>query len=94
MVGSPPASLGDIGGLVSVPGSGGSPEVGMATHSGVFTWRIPWRGKRVAVQGVAGSWKGLKRLSLHTCKIHLFKSYLLEPQNVTLLGNSAVEGGI
>ena len=26
----------------SIPGSGRSPEEGMATHSSILTWRIPW----------------------------------------------------
>ena len=26
----------------SIPGSGRSPDKGMATHSSILTWRIPW----------------------------------------------------
>ena len=26
----------------SIPGSGRSPEEGMATHSRILAWRIPW----------------------------------------------------
>ena len=26
----------------SIPGSGRSPEEGMATHSSILAWRIPW----------------------------------------------------
>ena len=26
----------------SIPGPGRSPEGGMATHSGILAWRIPW----------------------------------------------------
>ena len=26
----------------SIPGSGRSPEQGMATHSSILAWRIPW----------------------------------------------------
>ena len=36
---NPPANAGDAG---LVPGSGRSLEKGMATHSTVLAWRIPW----------------------------------------------------
>ena len=32
-------NVGDVG---SIPGSGRSPGEGMATHSSIFAWRIPW----------------------------------------------------
>ena len=32
-------SAGDLG---SIPGSGRSPEEGMAIHSSILAWRIPW----------------------------------------------------
>ena len=38
MVKSPPANAGDVG---SIPGSGGSPEKEMATHSSILAWEIP-----------------------------------------------------
>ena len=34
-----PANAGDMG---SIPGSGRSPGVGMATHSSIPAWEIPW----------------------------------------------------
>jgi len=34
-----PASAGDVG---AIPGLGRSPGVGMATHSSILAWRIPW----------------------------------------------------
>ena len=37
-----PASAGDIGDLGLIPGSGRSSGGGMATHSSVLAWRIPW----------------------------------------------------
>ena len=43
MVNSLPASAGDIRDTVSVPGLGRSPEEGMATHSSILAWRIPWK---------------------------------------------------
>ena len=36
------AKAGDIRDLGSIPGSGGSPEKGMATHSSILAWRISW----------------------------------------------------
>ena len=38
---NPPASVGDIRDLGSIPGSGRSPGGGMATHSSVLAWRVP-----------------------------------------------------
>ena len=37
-----PADAGDIGDAISIPGSGRSPEEGMATHSSILAWEIPW----------------------------------------------------
>ena len=34
-----PANAGDVG---LSPGSGRSPGEGMAMHSSIFTWKIPW----------------------------------------------------
>jgi len=34
-----PANTGDLG---SIPGSRRSPGKGMATHSSILAWRIPW----------------------------------------------------
>ena len=42
MVKNPPASAGDIRDAASIAGSGGSLEEGMATHSSILAWRIPW----------------------------------------------------
>jgi len=37
-----PATAGDVRDLGSIPGSGRSLEEGMATHSSILAWRIPW----------------------------------------------------
>ena len=42
VVKNPPASAGDIRDVGSVPQSGRSLEEGMATHSSILSWRIPW----------------------------------------------------
>ena len=38
---NPPAIAGDIRDAGLIPGSGGSPGEGMATHSSILAWRIP-----------------------------------------------------
>ena len=42
MVKNPPASEGDVRDVSSVPGSGRSPVEGVATHSSILAWRVPW----------------------------------------------------
>ena len=40
-----PTNAGDIRDMGSTPGSGRSLEKGMATHSSILDWRIPWTEK-------------------------------------------------
>ena len=42
MVKDPPVNAGDIRAPGSIPGSGRPLEEGMATHSSILAWRIPW----------------------------------------------------
>ena len=42
MVKNPLANGGDIRDWGSIPGSGRSPEEGMASHSSILAQRIPW----------------------------------------------------
>ena len=42
MVKNLPASAGSIRDTGSIPGLGRSPGGGMATHSSILSWRIPW----------------------------------------------------
>ena len=42
MVKNPLANVGDVRVTGSIPGSGRTLEEGMATHSGILAWRIPW----------------------------------------------------
>ena len=37
-----PVNAGDIRDVESIPGSGGSPGGGNATHSSILAWRTPW----------------------------------------------------
>ena len=42
MVKNLPANAEDIRDMGSIPGSGRSLKEGMATHSSILAWRIPW----------------------------------------------------
>ena len=42
VVKNPPANAGDLRDMGSIPGLGRSPGEGMATHSSILVWRIPW----------------------------------------------------
>ena len=42
MVKNPLANAGDIRDMGLIPGSEDPLEKGMATHSGILAWRIPW----------------------------------------------------
>ena len=57
VINNPPANAGDGKRSGSVPGSGRSLEEGMATHSSVLAWRIPWTEEtgRATVRRVAES---------------------------------------
>ena len=53
------------------------PEKGMATHSDILAWRIPWTQQpgHATAYGVPESWTQLKQLIMHKCT---FKDYLTE----------------
>ena len=53
MVKNPPARAGDAIDLGSIPGSGRSLEWGMATHSSILAWKIPWTKEPGRLQGIA-----------------------------------------
>ena len=42
VVKNPPASAGDVNDTCSIPGQEDSLEEGMAAHSSILAWRIPW----------------------------------------------------
>ena len=50
-----PANAGDIRNVGSIPGSRRSPEEGMATHSSILAWRIPWTEESGGLQSMG--WK-------------------------------------
>ena len=54
-------NAGDTGDMGSIPGSGRSLEEGMATHSSILAWRIPWteepgRLQSIGLQRVEHDW--------------------------------------
>ena len=49
------ASACNAGDLGLIPGSGRSPGKGMATHSGILAWEIPWMEKPGRLQSMAKS---------------------------------------
>ena len=42
VVKNPPVNAGEIRDAGSIPGSGNPLDGGMATHSSILAWRIPW----------------------------------------------------
>ena len=42
MIKNPPASVGDLRDMGSVPELGGAPGEGNGTHSSIPAWRTPW----------------------------------------------------
>ena len=47
-----PANAGDIRDAGSIAGLGRSPGEGMATHSSILAWRIPWAGEPGGLQSM------------------------------------------
>ena len=50
MVKNPPVNAGDVRDMNSIPVLGRSLEEGMATHSSILAWRIPWTEKPGGIQ--------------------------------------------
>ena len=61
-----PASAGDMGDAGSVPGLGRSLEEGVATHSSLLPWKIPWTEKPGVLQSIGLQRDMPKQLSTHT----------------------------
>ena len=49
---NPPANAGDVRDISSIPGWGRSPGGGMATHSSILAWRIPWTEEPGGLQSI------------------------------------------
>ena len=59
MIKNPPANTGDIRDMDSIPGSGRSPGgEGMATHSSIPAWRIPWTEETGGLQSIGSQRAG------------------------------------
>ena len=67
VVKNPPSNAGDLRDADSIPGSGRSSEEGMATHSGVLAWKIPWTEEPAGLQSL-GSQRVMKRFSMQSYK--------------------------
>ena len=52
VVKNPPANAGDIRDADLIPGLEDPLEEGMATHSSILAWRIPWTEEPARVQSV------------------------------------------
>ena len=68
-----PCNAGNLG---SIPGLGGTPEKGKATHSSIPAWRIPWMD--CIAHGVAKSQTQLS--AFHFISLHFIHTQLLEEQ--------------
>ena len=56
----------DSGDLISIPGLGRSLEKGMATHSSILAWRIPWTEEPGRLQSMrVAELDTTKRLAFH-----------------------------
>ena len=71
VVKNPPANTGDIRNMGLITELGRSHGEGMATHSSILAWRIPWTEAHYSwwaiVHRVIKSWTQLKQLSTHAC---------------------------
>ena len=52
MVRNPTANAEDIRDVGAIPGLGRSPGEGMATHSSILAWRIPWTEEPGGLQSI------------------------------------------
>ena len=52
MVKNPPANAGDVRDLGLIPGLGKLLEEGIATHSSILAWKIPWTEKPGGLQSI------------------------------------------
>ena len=65
MVKNLPASAGGLRDVGLIPGSEDPLEEGMATHSSVLAWRLPWTEEPGGLQSIGScDWTGLKQLNM------------------------------
>ena len=65
-----------------IPESGRSKE-GMATHSSILAWRIPWTEELGGVHNVAKSQTRLKQLGTHTHNTHFMSNPVISTGDTT-----------
>ena len=53
MVKKPPVNAGDLKDVGTIPGWGRSPEEGMAIHSSILAWKIPWAEEPGGLESIA-----------------------------------------
>ena len=73
MVKSLPANAGDKRDVGSIPGSGDPMEEGMATHSSILTWRIPWTEEPGGLQSIELQRAGHDRSDLALAHAHIHR---------------------
>ena len=86
MIKNPPANEGGTGDAASIPGLGRSSAGGMATHSSILAWRIPWTEEPGGLQSMGPQRVGITEgLSTHThLAHHLDLSIRLYSQSVVI----------
>ena len=90
---NPTANAEGIRDMGSLPGSGRFLEEGLATHSSILAWRIPWTEEPGGLQSMGlQSWTWLKCLSTHACVcVYLITFIITSPGKPSL--QSTVEDG-
>ena len=67
IVKNPPSSAGDVRDVGSISGSGRSPGGGMATHSSILSWRIPWTEESGRLWSIGSQRVGHDWSDVHAC---------------------------
>ena len=67
----------NVGDLSSIPGLGWSPEEGMATHSSILAWRIPWTEEPGGLQSMESHRVGHNWVTRHSTAQHLLRELTL-----------------
>ena len=79
-----PANAGDVRDADLIPGSGEPLEEGTATHSSIFTWRIPWTEQPCGMQPGGLQPMGLQRVRDDLAHTHIRLWSLTATQAVRL----------
>ena len=67
MVKKPPANAGDARDVGLIPELGRTLEEGMATHSSILAWRIPWTEEPDGLQSIGLQRIGYDLATEHAC---------------------------